>query len=310
MRAHTFFVVLATVFLCGCSDENRAFVHAQGYVSRSDCEDGGFSPEKIRFGIAGYWGGMGKPESFSPFADTLSKAVGIPVEVKLFDSYEPLVRALQNQDLEMALLPPLAYVQASAKMPCLRPLRSIVVLGHVMYRGYIMVRDDSEIAQAKDLKGKRLALVERWSSSGYLFPMTWLMSSNIHPTKDLASIILTNSHQECIKAVLDGRADACGTFEGAIEKARRDGFPTGRLRVLGVTGRIPNDAVVVHPKVSRAVKESIDRAMERLNTTTPEGRLALAPLMDITGFAVTDDQFYDPIRVVLKKMSLLGLDVQ
>jgi phosphonate transport system substrate-binding protein len=310
MLQRTTFPILSVLVALGCSEDGTRLLRAQGNISENTCEDGTLVPEKLRFGTAGYWAGIKKVESFSALADTLSRAVGIPVEVEVFDNYESLVAALEAGELEMALLPPLAYVQAKAKMRCLRPLRSIVVSGHVMYRGYVMVRNDGLIVTPKDLKGKRLALVERWSSSGYLFPMAWLMSSNLHPTQDLGSIVFTKSHDECIKAVLEGQTDACGTFEGALEKARRQGLPVQRLKVLGITGRIPNDAVVVHPKVSNTVRDNIDKALDRLNTTTPEGRLALAPLLDITGFALTDDQFYDPVRVVLKKVSILGLGLE
>jgi len=309
MLKRAIFVVLVVTLAVACSDNRTGIARAQGATAENGCKEGSVVPEKLRFGLAGYWGGMGDEKSFSPFVDMLSKSVGIPIEIKLFDAYESLVRALQSGELEIALLPPLAYVQAKAKMPCLKPLRTIVVSGHVMYRGYVLVRNDADIIKPKDLRGKRLALVEPWSSSGYLFPLAWLMRSNLHPTQDLGSIVLTNSHHECIKAVLDGRVDACGTFEGAVQKARRDGLPTEMLRVVGVTGRIPNDAVVVHPKVSQTVKDSLDKAFDRLNTTTPEGRIALAPLLDITGFALTDDHFYDHVRSVMKKVSILGLDL-
>jgi phosphonate transport system substrate-binding protein len=55
-------------------------------------------------------------------------------------------------------------------VPLARPVNND---GTSTYFGYIFVRKDSNIKETADMKGKTLALVERATTAGYVFPLAW-----------------------------------------------------------------------------------------------------------------------------------------
>ncbi len=256
-------------------------------------------PEKLRLGVVGFWGTSTHAEAFEPMASFLAEDTGRRVEIVSATGYDDLVRLLMEGELELALLPPLAYVRAREQLPHLRLLRTMVVSGAVHYSGYIIVRADSPITSSRDLSGGKMAFVERSSASGYLFARKWLAEEGLEPDRHLADSIFTGSHEDVIRAVIEGDVDAGATFQGAIKTARASGLDTGILRVLAITGRIPLDALVAAPDLDARLLERVDSSLEDINTASPRGRAALSGLVDINGWVQTDDRLYDPIRNVI-----------
>ncbi len=244
-------------------------------------------------------GSGSQEEAFGPVARFLSARIGVPVDLAAASRYDELADWISRGMVDVALVPPLAYVRAKERIACLRLLRTMVVGGTVHYSGYIVVRDESPITSARDLAGRRIAFVEPSSASGYLFARHWLGHEGIDPDHDLAGAAFLGSHEAVIRAVLSGEADAGATFQGAVQRARQLGLDTASLRILAITGRIPLDALVATPDLDPGWIARLDETLDRLNTAHPEGRAALARLVDIVGWAPSDDRLYDEVREVL-----------
>lgn len=257
-------------------------------------------------GLGGFWGSRDSLDAYAPVARFLASRIGIEVELIPIEHYDDLVEKLSRGDVDLAKLPPLAYVKAHEQIPCLRLLRTMVVDGAVHYSGYVIVRRDSPITDLGALAGKRIAFVERSSASGYLFPLGRLMSAGLSPGLDFTNAIFLGSHDAVIRAVLEGRVDAGATFQGALKSARMKEIDTGSLRVLGVTGRIPLDALVARPGLESGLVEAVSQALDELNNTSETGRKALGGLQYVNGWVPTSDSFYGPVREVLSKVRALG----
>lgn len=284
----------------GCVEERPPPDGGSSPASTVDsCPTGHRRPDRVRFGLVGFWGTRPQEEAFQPVSHYLSDRIGIPVVPVASSRYDELEAWIAQGQVDIALVPPLIYVKAKARTPCLRLLRTMVVGGSVHYSGYLVVRSGSPITEARDLAGRRIAFVEPSSASGYLFAKRWLERQGMDPDRHLVEAVFVGSHEAVIRAVLSGEVDAGATFQGALARARRIGLDTASLRILAITGRIPLDALVALSDLDPHWIARLDEALEGLNTANPEGRAALSHLVDVTGWARSDDRFYDEVRSVL-----------
>jgi phosphonate transport system substrate-binding protein len=111
------------------------------------------------------------------------------------------------------------------------------------------VRADSTAEGVAALAGKPIAVVDRWSVTGFLLPAAQLREARI-PFEPL----FVGSHERVLAAVREGRAAAGATF------VQVPAAPEG-LRVLGSTGRIANEPLFVQAKLPAAEREALARAL-------------------------------------------------
>lgn len=288
------------VALVACAGEpgSRDALTSESPAS-GQCRAGTRVPDRVRLGLVGFWGTRTQQEAFEPVARFLAARLGVPVELEAASRYDELAEWISQGSVDIALVPPLAYVKARERVPCLRLLRTMVVGATVHYSGYLVVRDQSPITGGRDLAGRRVAFVEPSSASGYLFARHWLEEEGIDPDRNLAEAPFLGSHEAVIRAVLSGEADAGATFQGAVQRVRQLGVDTASLRILAITGRIPLDALVATPDLDPSWLDRLDEALDRLNTAHPEGRAALSRLVDVVGWARSDDRLYDEVREVM-----------
>ncbi|MBB5177302.1 phosphonate transport system substrate-binding protein [Melissococcus plutonius] len=95
----------------------------------------------------------------------------------------------------------------------------------------------------------------------------------------ILQLLLLNDIPSEMTAVLNGQQDACFAFEGARNVfskkfVNQDLFK--ELRVLHLTkGSIPNDAIAVHPKMNKKLREKIKKAFMDMSKD-PQGQKAMA----------------------------------
>lgn len=270
------------------------------------CPLGNQPVQELRLGAAL----LGSPsvllEGYGRVAEHLSQATGIPVTLVAANDYAEMTERLETGDIEVAILPPLEYLSAKERIPCLNASLTTIQDGHVHYTGYLVVRADSGIRDVRRLSGRSIGFVSPNSASGDLFPRVRLLADGLMPERDMARVDYLGSHLAVIDAVLDGTVDAGATFDAGLELARREGREVGALAILAITGRIPLEAIVIIPTLDTALVKRLVDAFAALNTANPEGRRTLAPLGTICGYARSDDRFYDEVRSTLNAFRRLG----
>ncbi len=262
---------------------------------------------RIRLGLPRQ--SVGRGDACNLLTEALSRRTGLPVDTVLVDRYEDLPDGLAKGFLEAAIIPPLEYVRAHDRDPCLRSRLTMVFDGAVRYSAFIVARQDSGLTDLRQLAGRSVAFVDQNSASGWLFPVARLAQMGINPFLDLSETQFLGSHRRVIEAVLDGRVDAGATYLGGIQAARAEGLDVSSLTLLGITGRIPYDAFVVRPDLDPSQARQLVEALQSIRSNTPEGRAALAAFPSGNGFTATSDSFYEPVREVLKLVRRLGGEV-
>ncbi|MEW6725078.1 MAG: phosphate/phosphite/phosphonate ABC transporter substrate-binding protein [Bacillota bacterium] len=237
-------------------------------------------------------------EIAQPLADMMKKELGRPVQVFIASNYTGLIEALGSGKADVGFLASAAYVLAhdtNGTKVILKTVRN----GSGIYRGQFTVLANSNINGPEDFRGKRIAIVDPVSTSGYIFPMAYLKGLGYNIESDF-TLVETGGHDNAIVAVLNGDADIACTYEDARDRVAKE-YPDvkERTKVVGYTAWIPNDTVSVRPDMDDKLAGEIKAALLRI-AETEEGVAVLKAIYNITGLTDAQDSEYDVIRETLE----------
>lgn len=218
-------------------------------------------------------------------ATLLEERTGRPVEIKMSASYDGVVQALTSGAAGFAILPPYLFVNARRATPGLVPLATKMVDGSSGSDGVIVVGEASDAADLRGLKGQTFCYPDKKSTTGWLLARSKMRKEGLDPDVDLVTHISGN-HTQVLKDITAGVCVAGATYSGGYLAADRAGIPVGRVRVLMVTGRSPQDMVVAAPGTSAADRALMTEALLALNPRKSLGQDTVGTLERISGFAV------------------------
>ncbi|MBI5507575.1 MAG: phosphate/phosphite/phosphonate ABC transporter substrate-binding protein [Deltaproteobacteria bacterium] len=261
-------------------------------------EGGTEKPTRLVIGLTPFIPESDLRREFTPLIDYLSRKLSLPIDIKRAESYAAATKLFGEYQVHLAVLSPLAYVRAKQDNPGLILLATQIADGSSTYAGYIVARDDSGLARAEDLKGKRCLFIDRASASGFIYPMAYLNGLEITPETFFKSIGFSRDHEKALDAVLHRDADAAAVASTVFKMYGDKGAEGRRLRILAKTGRIPYDAYCASPRLDQALVDRVRAALLDLSTRTAEGRQVLQGLTEINGFVAVGDDHYDEVRRV------------
>jgi phosphonate transport system substrate-binding protein len=161
------------------------------------------------------------------------------------------------------------------------------------YHGVIAVRADDPAQSPNDLRGKRVAFVDPYSTSGFVFTARILRDAGVDVQPEFAG-----NHAEALRRLKAGEADAAATFATAVES-------DPSLRVIVRTDTIPNEPIFFRREVRAEKRVAIVNALAKL-ASTPEGARLLESIADITDVRPVNDDDYrevvDAIRAAGKSV--------
>jgi phosphonate transport system substrate-binding protein len=111
------------------------------------------------------------------------------------------------------------------------------------YRGVVFVPESSHIKTIDDLAGHTLGMV-RATTAGDLFPILLLHEAHLLDRADAPRQVWCGTHDEVVENVLEGRIDA-GAVKNLRLAAVLEAHPAWKLRMLGVSDPVPNNALIV-----------------------------------------------------------------
>jgi len=273
------------------------------------CGDGGAPPppdiqpivlrEKIVIGRVPSGNVLDISERMEPLIAYLQKELGIDVQIKFAADYSEFTRQMEKNEYDLAFCGAFQYVTAherSGYEAVLRPVRN----NADTYVG-IFITTRPDITSLAQLRGKRIAFVDRQSTSGYLFPLGLLIRAGIAP-HEIQPFFL-KGHDNVVLNILNRNYDAGACFKTAETIYGRE--RSGEIRIIAETDPIPNEPIAISPRFRAERPALADRVIQLLLTLheNPEGLDALAKYGEgVQRFVAARDEDYDTIRDYMASM--------
>ena len=201
--------------------------------------------------------------------------LGITVNFTNLSRYGNIVERFTAENMDGGFFDSFTYALAHNQLGVEALARPVNLDGTSTYRGYIIVRKDSGIRSAAEMKGKRFAFVERATTAGYLFPLAYLRENGIaDPRAYLGETFFAGSPEAVILAVLNKEADV-GAAKNTIYDllAAENPRVEKELVILTSSSVLPLNCLAVRrdldPELKSALKKTLlDMEKDRDGTET------------------------------------------
>lgn len=262
------------------------------------------SPKQLRFGLLPAEDPTLMVEQFSGIAEHVGKTLGLPVSVKVSESYNALIEGMRAGHLEVVYVGGGQYLKMLEIGMEVEPL----VLNkdtnkRTYYKSCIVTKPDSGITTFEDLKGKTFSFVSPTSTSGGVAPTYMLLNNGIDPDKDFKRKIFAGKHDASFLAVKNGKVDAgaVGDFyfwrwqdRGIFEMERYD-EPNDKLinAELSIVAcqKVPNTPMVIESKYGQEFINKVRDAFLSL----PEETANAYKIWPSTGFVPASHKDFEDL---------------
>ncbi len=254
----------------------------------------------LKFGISPAHGTELAQKAKTMIEPYLTQALGSPVTVVILPSYEALSDALSTGAVDLAWITPLAFVRASQKNGYVQALSKAMRSGDggLTYRSVFAVKADAPMKTLGDLKGKKVAWVNKLSTSGYLFPRELLRKEGQDPDKFFGSEVFAENHPAACKLVRDGKADVVATFAAGGSALQADGCadapPVTDFRVVASTGNLPNEVIAASSDFPSPRVNDVIATFGRMGKSDA-GKKLLAEAFRCNGWGVAVEGDFAPV---------------
>ncbi len=279
-------------------------------------------------------------------AQALKEATGLNFTVDVPTSYAATVEAMcASPDDTMGFIPALGYVIANQKCG-VEVGAAAVRFGWSVYWAQFLVPRDSDYETLEDLAGKKWAVPDLGSTSGYLYPSVMFQEAGLEP----GEIIEAGGHPQAALAVYNGEVDFATTYfsppltdpqwqpgddpepydpaEAALNDegrvfagdvrvldARAATLETApdmieKVRIMTLTDPIPNDTMSFSPEFPEELREEIIAAMvEFAASEACQESICSDQFYNWTGVEPIDDASYDVIRRLIQGLGYTEEDI-
>jgi phosphonate transport system substrate-binding protein len=243
---------------------------------------------------------------YEPLADYLSKKTGVRVTLKVLTYRGNVIDNFQSLKLDGAFFGSFSYLLAHAKLGVVALARPEDPDGISSYHGVLFVRKDSGIRTVRQMKGKRLALVARATTAGYLFPSIFLKRAGVrNPETFFREVYYAGAHEGTIDDVLDRKADVGVSKNTVYDRFAAENPRIDRdLVILGKSDDVPENALALRKDIEDSVKRKLVDALIAMHAD-PEGAKVLKAF-GARRFIGTADADYMPVMTYTRE---LGIDL-
>jgi len=243
---------------------------------------------------------------YAPFAEYLSKEIGIPVKFTPVVEYAATVEGLAANRLEMVWYGGLTSVQAAKQAKGAR--RIIMRKEDAQFKSYFITRKDTGIKTLKDLKGKTFAFGSVSSTSGHLMPRYFLLKGGINPEKDFSKFSFSGAHDATAAWVEAGQVDAGAlnflVWDKLVENKKVD---TSKVDIFWTTPPYVDYVWSVRAGVDKAIVDKITKAFLKLDYNKPDDK-KLLDLHRTKGYIAAKDEDWKGIEEAAVAAGLIKLN--
>lgn len=233
-------------------------------------------------------------EKFLPLKEYLERAISRKILLKVAQNYQEAIDAIGNGKAHIAYLDPSAYCEAKKRYKVV-PIAKAILDGSSTYKSVIVARKDSPVNKIVEVKGKKLALGNIWSSSSYLIPAVMFKEVGIG-LKEFRSVNYLEHEDRIALSVLSNKHEVGGLSERVAVKYIPDG-----LKIIKTSEAIPQYSVCAYSGLPEELRNKIKQAL--LSLTIRNNPEVIKAMKDINGFSSAEDRDFDVVRVMIKNLT-------
>lgn len=286
-------VVLLLLGLVGCSNSAKDD-RSSAESTDSTAQAGSGEANELTIAIAGMVTPKEGLDYYLKLSEYVGAKVGRPVRLIHKADYSQVNEMLRTDKVDVAFVCSGPYVAGHDAFD-LKLLCAPVVGAEPAYHSYIIVNASSEATSLESLKGARFAYTDPESNTGHTVPRFMVKKLGEDPDTFFSETYFTYSHDNSIRAVATGEADAAAV-DSLIWEYAQDMDPTysSKTRVLIESEPYAIPPVVVRPDLDPALVSALRSAF--LGASENEEGQAILRHMRIERFIEIDDSAYDVIR--------------
>ena len=213
---------------------------------------------------------------YAPFAEHLSKQLGMKVQFVPVVDYAATVEGLAAKKLDLVLYGGFTSVQAVRRTNG-GATRLAMRKEDAEFKSVFVARKDSGITSLADLRGKTFSFGSVSSTSGHLMPRYFLLKNGIDPDRDFAQKpAFSGAHDATALWVESGKVDAGAlnflVWEKLVETKKVD---LTKITVFWTTPPYVDYVWTARSELDPGLRERITQAFLRLKYENPEDRKLL-----------------------------------
>jgi phosphonate transport system substrate-binding protein len=295
MRSVLLIAVLTFIVVAGCSEPKAPPPIAKHIVSNTLTVTIGLIPEQNIFR---------QMDRYEPLAAYISKKLGIKIKLKVLPRYGNIIDNFVSERMDGAFFGSFTYALAHAKLGVEVFARPEDNEGRSTYHGLIIVRKDSLIRTAADMKGKRFAFVDKATTAGYLLPLAYFKKHGIGDYRAyLKEVYFAGTHEGVIEDVLNKRADIGAAKNTVFDRfAMADERIKNELLVLDQSPEVPENGLAVRKDFDSSLKTKLKEVLLNMQND-PDGKNVLN-IFGAQKFIETTDKDYGPVFAYAKEIGL------
>lgn len=233
-------------------------------------------------------------EKFLPLKEYLERAISRKILLKVAQNYQEAIDAIGNGQAHIAYLDPSAYCEAKKRYRVV-PIANAILDGSSTYKSVIVARKDSPVNKIVEVKGKKLALGNIWSSSSYLIPAVMFKEVGIG-LKEFRAVDYLEHEDRIALSVLSNKHEVGGLSERVAIKYVPDG-----LKIIKTSEAIPQYSVCAYSDLPEELRNKIKQSL--LSLTIRNNPEVIKAMKDINGFSSAEDRDFDVVRVMIKNLT-------
>jgi phosphonate transport system substrate-binding protein len=212
---------------------------------------------------------------YTPFAEHLSRELGMPVRFTPVVDYAATVEGLAARKLDLVWYGGFTSVQAVRRTGG-TARRLVMRQEDAEFRSVFVARPGSGIRSLADLKGRSFAFGSVSSTSGHLMPRYFLLQARLNPERDFKQVAFAGAHDATALWVEGGKVDAGALNFLVWEKlVRQRKLDPARVQVFWTTLPYVDYVWTVRGDLDRGLAERIAGALLKLDHANPEHRRLL-----------------------------------
>lgn len=287
---HSFCIALAAMFLIACGGAEDA-----GGDTNADAGTSAAWPETVRVGIVPTEGGADSRARFQPLRQHLGDRLGVEIEIVSASSYQAMITAMDNDQVEFCFFGPKSYVEAAKRAGAEALLIELGVDGSPGYFSEFIVPAGSEVQSIEDAQGLRFAYTDPNSTSGRLVPSIVLRDLTGMEADDFfGEVVFSGSHGSSALLVANGEIDIAATNNLDLGRMYEKGaLRPDQIRVIHRSDLIPGAPWAARRDIPDDLKAAFVEAMLEMNDDAEMlARFANGGVREI------EDSAYDIVRAL------------